>query len=167
MRKIQIKEWRRMNPDFIKEMDYRFKQMVFDGDHALCNEFSVRGRFTIQDMIQSVQEREVFIKEKKLKEEAIEAFKAEALANGMTINLKEATDDKFFSSQDMNEFWRVCYELSKDKGSHNSEEEPASYQTIVEQVGGADIQIEPGTTAINPLDVESEIEGESQDDSRK
>lgn len=111
MSKIQPKQWRRMNPNYMKETNFRLQKLTFDGDHALLNNFSVRERYTIQDIIDAVADYEQFTQEKVKKEQSIALFKEKAQNEGVFVNLKEVTDKLFFDSEHMDEFWRICFEL--------------------------------------------------------
>lgn len=118
---IQPKEWKRVSPNFMKEMDFRLKRLTFDGDHALQNNFAVRQNHTIQDVIDAMADYETFVEKKAQKEKAIEEFKKKALKEGLLINLHDVTDKMFFDSEHLNEFWRVCFELHENQKEEKTE----------------------------------------------
>ena len=110
---LQPKQWRRVNNDKIKEEKYRLMNHLFNGDHAILNDFNLRNYHTIQDVIDMTIEKEEFFEKKAKKEQEMEDFKTKALSDGVIVNLKDATHDLFMDSDSMEEFWRVCYEIHK------------------------------------------------------
>lgn len=100
-----------------KKIDFKLMQLVFNGDHAGLNRYAMRKRFTIQEVIDKTAEMEQFFREEREFKENIESFKERSLEGECSINLKDITEDMFYESEHLNEFWRIAYLVhQKQKG---------------------------------------------------
>lgn len=110
---MQFTEWSRLDPKFSKKLKFSKLNLLFDGDHALGNEFYVREHTSIENVLKLTEERNIYLKAEKEQEETLEKFKKHAAIGDISINLKDLNDEWFYESEHYNEFWRVAYEIYK------------------------------------------------------
>jgi hypothetical protein len=108
-----VRRWQRIDPDVHKEIRLKMSRMVYDGDHAAQNDYTMRKNYTIQEMINIHNEYEHFIKEREQYQKELNDFITKALNGEIEISLAHATEDIFMSSNQQEEFWKVCFKLYK------------------------------------------------------
>lgn len=103
--------WRRMNPKKHNKIRMTLMKRLFDGDHAAASNFVARKSWTLNEVMESMEELEKQTIEEEQYATELEKFKIMASNGEININLKDISKELFYDSEDLNEFWRVSFEL--------------------------------------------------------
>ncbi len=93
---------------------------VFDGDHAPLNNYAVRSKMTLQNVMDTYDELIRLVEKEREFENEAKALIEKAQSEDVMVNLKNISRDMFPSGDVYREFMRVVMKLQEINGGNNN-----------------------------------------------
>lgn len=110
---LNTTKWTRPNTNDHTKMRYNIIQKLFDGDDQLEDDFKMREHWTIERVIGVYDSYMFIVNVEETYKKNLEIFKAECAKGDVTINLRTVSDELFYSSEVMHDFWRVAFRIHR------------------------------------------------------
>lgn len=93
---------------------------VFDGDHAPLNNYAVRSKMTLQNVMDTYDELIRLVEKERRFEDEAKALIEKAQSEDVMVNLKKISRDMFPSGDVYREFMRAVMKLQEMNGGNNN-----------------------------------------------
>ena len=106
-------KWTRVDPNTHIKYRYKIAQILFDGDSQLDNDFRQRNHWTVEETMHVYNNYMSTIDTEETYKNNLEKFKEQCANGEVSINLSTVSDKLFFSSEAMDDFWRVAFTIHR------------------------------------------------------